>query len=598
MIFFQCGIIVPTGITLLWLNDACAANQNPLFKNISASNTINKVAQLEPSPSPTTNPESEVVPNEEVPSENNQPDTTPSTPEPVETSQPEQSLLVKKIEVKCGLEDKANCKVFRPDSEEIKSITQSVEGKTVTVSELQGVADKITQLYLNRGYITSRAVLVDQTIASGVVVFRIFEGGVEEIQVEGTKKVSPKYIINRIKLAQLNPLNKDQLEDQLRLLRADPLFKNVEASLRPGKTFGQSILIVRVTEANSFKASFGIDNYSPPSVGSEQFGVGLAYRNLIVSGDQIATSYKRSTTGGANLYDLSYRIPLNPMDGTLQIRAAINDYKITDPEFANLDIRGDSNLYEITYRQPLIRSPREEFALSLGFTFQDGQTFIFNNLPIPFGIGPDADGVSRTSVFKFGQDYLKRDPKGAWSLRSQFNIGIGLFDATINDHPTPDSRFLSWLGQVQRVQQLNNDNLLIAALDLQLTPDSLLPSQQFVIGGGQSVRGFRQNARYGDNGVRFSLEDRITLERNEAGASTMQLAPFVDLGVVWNHPDNPNNDDLPSQRFLAGAGLGFLWEPIPHLNLRLDYAVPFVDLRDRGENAQDHGFYFSVYYTP
>ena len=35
-----------------------------------------------------------------------------------------------------------------------------------------------------------------------------------------------------------------------------------------------------------------------------------------------------------------------------------------------------------------MRSPREEFALSLGFTYQDGQTFLFDDLATPFGVGP------------------------------------------------------------------------------------------------------------------------------------------------------------------------------------------------------------------
>jgi hemolysin activation/secretion protein len=140
--------------------------------------------------------------------------------------------------------------------------------------------------------------------------------------------------------------------------------------------------------------------------------------------------------------------------------------------------------------------------------------------------------------------------------------------------------------------------LLIVGLDVQLTPNSLLPSQQFVIGGGQSVRGYRQNIRYGDNGVRFSVEDRITLLRDDAGSATLQIAPFFDLGAVWNKSDNPNNATAPNQRFLAGAGLGVIWEPLPRLNVRLDYGVPFVDLRDRGDNAQDEGFYFSVLYQP
>lgn len=76
-------------------------------------------------------------------------------------------------------------------------------------------------------------------------------------------------------------------------------------------------------------------------------------------------------------------------------------------------IRSENDLYEISYRQPFLRSPREEFALSLRLAFQDGQTFVNENLPQPFGIGADANGNSRTRVIKFGQDYLKRDLQGA-----------------------------------------------------------------------------------------------------------------------------------------------------------------------------------------
>jgi hemolysin activation/secretion protein len=202
--------------------------------------------------------------------------------------------------------------------------------------------------------------------------------------------------------------------------------------------------------------------------------------------------------------------------------------------------------------------------------------------------------VSRTSVIKFGQDYLRWDSLGAWSLRSQFSFGTGLFNATTNPDSIPDGRFISWLGQVQRVQLLNKNNLLILQADLQLTPDALLPSQQFIIGGGQSLRGYRQNVRAGDNGLRFSVEERMTLQRDEAGNAIFQLAPFVDLGTIWNVSDNPNN--LQKQRFLASVGLGLLWQPLSNLSVRLDYGLPLVNLDDRGENVQDSGFYFSVNY--
>ncbi|MBW4644054.1 MAG: ShlB/FhaC/HecB family hemolysin secretion/activation protein [Goleter apudmare HA4340-LM2] len=545
----------------------------------------NQPSEASPAPTPENNQPQETDKIFSQPS----PNTTPENSQPPTT---DKSFLVKKIDVR-------DYQIL--SAEEIKKITQPLEGRNVTLQELANAADQITALYLNRGYITSRAVLVDQTVDTGEIVIRVFEGGVDEIRVEGTERINPEYICSRIRLAGLNPLRKEKLEDQLILLRSDPIFKNIEASLRPadvGSKFGQSTIVVRVTEANSLKAALGVDNYSPPSVGSERLGVGLAYRNLVTSGDQIFVSYNRSTTGGVNLYDFSYRLPLNAMDGTLQLRAAISNSKITDPQFQNLNIRGDNDLYEILYSQPLIRSPREELALSLGFTYQDGQTFLFDNLPFGFGIGPDQNGVSRTSVFRFGQEYINRDQQGAWTARSLFNLGTGLFDATTNNHPIPDGRFFSWYGQIQRSQILNQDQLLIIGLDWQLTPDSLLASQQFVIGGAQTVRGYRQNTRSGDNGLRFSIEDQITILRNEGGLPSLQLAPFIDVGAVWNHPDNPNNPNLPRQRFLASGGLGLLWQPIPNVNVRLDYGIPFVNLSDRGNNFQDSGLHFSVYYQP
>ena len=134
----------------------------------------------------------------------------------------------------------------------------------------------------------------------------------------------------------------------------------------------------------------------------------------------------------------------------------------------------------------------------------------------------------------------------------------------------------------------------MAVIEGQLTPNSLLPSEQFVIGGGQSVRGFRQNARSGDNGLRFSVEDRIAIARDGRGSPIVQIAPFLDLGTVWNTADNPNNPARPDQEFLIGVGVGVLWQVTPLFNIRLDYAPPLIDLDDRGNNLQDEGFYFST----
>ena len=487
------------------------------------------------------------------------------------------------------------------NEEDFTPVLKEFEERELTPEQIKAASDAVTQLYLNQNYLNSRAVSItpqsDNT--DGILVIRVIEGRLAKIDIRGTQRVNPSYIRSRIQLANTVPLNTVKLEDQLRLLRLDPLFKNIEASIRPTGQEGESSLVVTVQEAESFTSKLLIDNYSPVSVGGERLGLEVGYRNLTGLGDLLTGSYYRTFTGGSQVFNLSYQIPLNGMNGTLGVRVSPSSTKITESPFRILNIEGEQELYEINYRQPLWRSPREEFALSLGFTHQSGQTFLFDRLPTPFGIGPDANGVSRTSLIRFGQEYLNRDPQGVWFGRSQFNLGVGLFNATVSQDPVPDGRFFSWAGQLQRSQRLSNNHLLLIQADWQFTPNSLLASQQFVIGGGQSVRGYRQNIRSGDYGVRFAVEDRITIQRNESGLPMIEIAPFFDLGVVRNQSGNPN--PLPEQKLLVSTGLGFLWNQalgIDNLSMRLDYAIPFVDLKDRGNNVQDQGFHFSLRYQP
>ncbi|MBX2864823.1 MAG: ShlB/FhaC/HecB family hemolysin secretion/activation protein [Leptolyngbyaceae cyanobacterium MAG.088] len=458
-----------------------------------------------------------------------------------------------------------NSTVFEPS--DFDQVLAPFVGRSLGIDELRQAADSITQLYLNEGFITSRAVLPNQPITDGIVKLQVIEGSLEEIRIEEADRLA-NYVRSRINLGAQAPLNQFDLEDQLRLLRVDPLIDNIEASLRAGTGLGQSILIVRVDEAAPVEAHLTLDTDSPVSVGVVRTGANVTYRNPFGIGDQIKAAAYRATTGGSHLYELSYSAPINAMNGTLSARFLPSEFEIISPQdLASFDIEGDAQVYELTYRQPLVRNPREEFALSLGFRHRDGDTRIAST---------DLSSNS-ASVIQFSQDYLRRDPQGAWALRSQVNLGVDWLDATNTPSPQADSQFVSWLGQVQRAQVLNQDHLLIVQGDLQLASDTLLGSEQFVTGGRQSVRGYSQNARFGDNGVRLSVEDRITLQRDESGAPIMLLSPFLDMAAVWNTQSGTTvNDD----RFLLGTGIGFTYRPIEGLDLRLDLGVPLVNIDD------------------
>ncbi|ACK69518.1 surface antigen (D15) [Gloeothece citriformis PCC 7424] len=476
--------------------------------------------------------------------------------------------------------------------EDIKKLITAYENRTLSAEEFSQVylnlANAITQFYLNQGYITSKAnpenpIRINE---QGIAVIPIVEGRLSQIQVLGRERLNLSYLCHRVALGVDAPINIIELEKQLRLLNLNPLLETIEASLRGTGQTGLSVLVVTVVEANPIGGSLSVDNYSPPTLGSERIGAGLYHRNLSGIGDQLFLNYYNSTSNGNRFFDATYQVPLNPMEGTLQLRVTPQWTKITLPPFDQLEITGQNQGYQITYRQPLKRTLSEEFALSVGFQYQDGRTLGLGRL----------ETLERTnsSVFQFSQDYLNRDPQGIWLVRSQFNWGTQEVDRTefaVRDF-LPGGSLFNWLGQVQRLQRLNDDHLLIIQADFQLSADPLISYYLFVMGGGQSLRGYRQNARSGDNGFRLSIEDRITLVRDEDKNPYFQIAPFIDLGKVWN--SSGNRVSLPSQTFLVGTGLGIIWNPLENLSIRLDYGIPWVDLDDRGNNLQDDGFYFQV----
>ncbi|NEP57594.1 MAG: ShlB/FhaC/HecB family hemolysin secretion/activation protein [Symploca sp. SIO2G7] len=518
------------------------------------------------------------------------PDEEPLFPQPEEPTPPNlpdsESFPIQRINVEGST-------VFSP--EDFAPLIEPLTGQNVTLNQLRAVADAITQLYLDQGYLNSRALLTEQTITDGVATIEVIEGTITDIEITGQRRFLTSYFTSRLNRGIDTPLNVNELEDQLRLLQINPLIEDLEVDLEPAQEIGESILRLDIEEAPSWFGSVFIDNYSPASVGSERFGISGGYRNLLGVGDIFTATGTRSFTGGSTILELNYLVPFNALDGTVQLRTTIDRNEVTLSPFEELGIEGESETYEISVRQPIKRSFREEFALSVGLEHRDGQTFLFDNIGTPFGSGVEADGTARTTVLSFGQDYLRRDNRGAWALRSQLNFGLDLLDATINSEPIPDGQFFSWNGQVQRIQQLSPRQMLIVRGDIQLSPDNLLASERFTIGGGQTLRGYRQGARSGDNGWRLLVEDRITLIQGEPGISLLQIAPFADLGMVWNNPSNP--DQIANEHFLAGLGAGIIYSPVDDLILRIDFTLPLVDLSDRSTNIQDDGVHFSINYN-
>lgn len=483
-------------------------------------------------------------------------------------------------------------------TDEINKITAPYIKKSLTFEQIRAIADQVTQIYQERNYITSRAIIEAQEIKDGVVTIRVLEGSLERVEISraGDEKgrLNDEYVRSRASLAGEKPINFTRLEDELQLLRSNPLLSNVRANLASGSQPDQSVLQITFSEAKSFNTNLFTDNYGNVSSGIYRAGASVQELNLTGIGDSAFASYTRS--GGSNSYALGYQYPLNPMGGTLSLNTSISNSRVIQPEFAALNITTDAQVYELSYRQPVMRSPREELALGITVAFEnsnsavDGQPFNFQRQTGTFQ-NQIGDGESQARVLRLTQEYVNRNTTGAWAFRSSFSAGLNVLGATIRNDGSPDGRFLYWTGQALRVQRLNEDpdTLAFFRLNAQFSGDRLLSLNRFSVGGPQSVRGYRQNQITGDSGIQGSVEVQFPVLRDDNGVAIVKLLPFAEAGSVWN-----NRTANPSPQTLFSVGLGAIYQPFRNLSIRLDFGIPIVNANNPGTNLQDSGLYFSV----
>jgi hemolysin activation/secretion protein len=481
----------------------------------------------------------------------------------------------------------------------LRQKTECFTNRPITFTDLLEIRSKITELYIQEGYVTSGAYIPEQTLTDGVVQIQVIEGKLEDIQITGTRRLNPNYIRSRIALGASTPLNQKRLLESLQLLQLNPLIQNLSAELSAGSRLGSNLLAIKVTEADTFNVETVFDNGRSPSVGSFRRQLQVNEANLLGFGDSISLAY--SNTDGSNTIDASYSLPLNPRNGTLTFSYGNTSADIIERPFNTLEIESASQYYELTFRQPLVQTPNQEFALGVTASRRetDISSSVFEQEDAPLSLlspGADAEGNTSVSALRFFQEWTLRNSQEVIAARSQFSLGTGAFNATINN-TEPDSRFFAWRGQAQWVRLLAPDTLLLIRGDVQLASTTLLASEQFGLGGISSVRGYRQDLLLANNGALASVELRLPIVRIPQWDGVMQVTPFVDVGTAWNNSSSIDENNSNSNT-LASVGLGLRWLQGNNFTAGIEWGIPLVSVDTQGNTLQENGLYFFVQYNP
>jgi hemolysin activation/secretion protein len=507
---------------------------------------------------------------------------------------------------------------------ELQKVVAPYVGRTLTSEELDRARRALTARYVDAGYINSGAVLPDQTVAGGIVTFRIIEGRLSDVDVtykdadgKPTQRnwLVPEYVADRIRLAaNPPPLDLLRLKDQLELLRQDRNIGQINAELKPGAESGDSRLDVQLRENNPYYVALQWSDRRNPSVGSTAYDLIAADSDLTGRGDSFHVQYDLANgpvndprLDGADDFSLDYSIPITPADTTFSINFTRTNALVTQLPFTDLNIASRTDSTSFTLRQPVYRrpvaevgtadhpgKPSVEFDLFATAALRDNSTYLLGR---PFSFSPGEDnGAGRVTVLRFGQELVMRGPSEALSGRSTISLGVPWFGATPNvGSGEAGGKFFAWLGQAQYVRLIGaSDWQLVLRTVAQLSDRPLLPVEQFSLGGLDSVRGYPENYLVRDAGITGTAEVHIPLIHGKPGdAPMLALVPFVDGGYGWNR----NHASAPSQA-LDSIGLGLLCNPNRHFSAQVFYGLALKDHALGGRDPEDLGVHFNVLYAP
>lgn len=450
--------------------------------------------------------------------------------------------------------------------------------KTVSQSDLEAIANAITELYRTRGYYLSRAIVPPQDVVGGHVQVKVIEGSIAEVRVEGDG--AEKFGVNECLdgLTAEHPSRLATVERQLLLANDTPGLRVVDTALEElGSASGRFRLIVKVETWRIYQ-SIGLDNYGSFAVGPLQAYSSTFFNSYFAKGDTLGLNLSTvpDATRDLRYGRLSYDIPIGS-DG-VHLGATISRSEVWPDDIRReIDTRTVNQFYEIRGSFVPLESRKSALTITTAFAaIDETEKDIFGT-----------DYTDHIRVARLRGDYRLQDELGGRNyFMAGLRQGIGGLGASATDDPLtsragarPDFSVFEY--SYTRYQVLSDAWSIKANISGQLASGPLLSSQTFYLSGAAFGPGY-YNA---DNGISGLVELRF----DQSIASTLikhyQLYAFADGGAVWNVGE-------PKQQ-LASAGAG----------VRLDFADEFhagaaiafpVNYSSRTDEFRDTRFLFSL----
>jgi hemolysin activation/secretion protein len=465
---------------------------------------------------------------------------------------------------------------FTPD--DLRPAYEAYIGTKVTFSDLENIAAAIKAGYKQKGYLSTDVYIPEQDIAQGSVEIRVLEGKMGDLKVEGNKWFSGPLLAKYIHVKKNELLNIFTLQkDMLRLNQSPDL--EVTAVVSPGKDPASTDIVLKVKDSFPHHIGANLDNQGTRLVGKYRTSLALRSTNCLGVFDSLAVNTLVSADSSGEF--VSYTFPIDTYGTRLGFDLTNFDMKL-GREYRDLDITGRTQVYSPHISSEIYLSEAIQAYSDVGIDIKSvkrktaGTVDTNDKLRMPYA----SVDISRMDAWLGGGQTVV-------SPRLSFNAGHFL-GASTRKHPYASRPgtggfFVKYEQTMKRFQRVSANTIVSANSRLQAASRTLPSSEQFQVGGANSVRGYPEGEYMADTGATLNAEWVLFVKQH------IQPVLFLDIGAGNL---KRTGEAERSNKFLMGAGAGVRFQWGRNFYMRLDWAKHLADRPRQGQGPSN--FYITA----
>lgn len=439
--------------------------------------------------------------------------------------------------------------------DEVAAILSPLSGKEISLGELVQQVDKITQLYRDKGFPLSFALVQNQTFANGLVVVTVVEGYIGNVRIEGNIGNA----LDRLEtlagpLKEERPLKQATLERQLNLMRTVPGVKFTPTMDLPRRADGQTELVLAASR-HPFTLSGGIADLG---TGMQPI-VNMGTNSLTPLGEQV----KLTAAVPFNSDDVKYvmgevSVPIGPNGLAVKVDGYHYDARPKDDaiEYLGFERRVRNDRIGIGVSYPFLLNNTRSLTGTLGMYAANSRDR-YDSKTSDLWLQQDARVRAANAELRYIQVSESKTTDVTIGVSKGFDAAGAKKDISTNygysATPILDLDFTRYNLSAKQTFALPAQFGLTFSGAGQYSSNILPSSEQVSFGGWRYAMGYPQGDQSGDKGVGVSAEINRRFGTGWEYLTNIQPYFLVDYARTWY-----NNKSLQSvnHRHLSSLALG------------------------------------------